>query len=302
MSTGRRENDRHRSRLHAGLPVVAMLLLSGCAAGLAYERADWLLARWIGGYVSLERPQEEVLDASLAQLLDWHRAAALPAYADWTEAVAARIAAGGPVGQAEVMDWIEAATGFWREGAAQAAPHLVALGRSLDDEQVDELLAELREKYREDVEEYEETGHEERRREHARDMERFLARWTGDLSTAQRVAISRWSREARSTTPLWLESRRGWIAELAEALDRRDEPGVLDAAVERLVVQPESRWPHDYREAVDANTVLTAGLLAEVLGSLDARQRLRARSRLSGLAEDFTEWSGRSDKRIALVR
>lgn len=302
MSTGRRQADRPEAPLRAGLLAVATLLLSGCVAGLAYDRADWLVARWIGGYVSLEQPQEEVLDASLQQLLDWHRAAALPAYADWTQAIAARIAAGGPIEQGEVMDWIDAATGFWREVAAQAAPHLVALGVSLDDEQVDELLAELRDKYREDVAEYEETAPEDRRREHARDMERFLVRWTGDLSRAQRAAISRWSREARSTTPLWLESRRGWIAELEDALGRRDEPGVLEAAVQRLVVEPESRWPPDYRQAVDANTVLTAGLLAEVLGSLDARQRLRARSRLRGLAEDFTEWSGGTDKRIALAR
>lgn len=118
-------------------------------------------------------------------------------------------------------------------------------------------------------------------------MERFLGRWAGRLSDSQEDLIRDWAGRIAPTTELWLANREGWIEELGAALRSRSDRQALEAAVERLFVEPSARWDAVYRQTIEANSALTSDFLAEFISGLEPGQRARADERLGDLQADL---------------
>lgn len=264
--------------------VLVAMAVAGCATRLAYDNADFLVSRYVGGYVSLDPVQDAQFDVRLQELLSWHRSVELPAYAAWLDGIAAVLEQRRAVTPGEVAAWTEGLAGFWRSLGERLGPELVALGGTLDDSQVDRLLGRLREDHAERVAEYAERDEPEAHARRMASMERFLRRWTGRLSPAQRGLVEDWAHRLEPTTERWLASRSSWADELEAALQVRDDRAAFAAAVERLFVDPSRRWDPDYRAALEHNAAVTSELLASLINDLDARQRARARDRIDGLA------------------
>jgi hypothetical protein len=275
-------------RFAVALLATAALLAAGCTTRLAYNSADFLVSRYVDSYVSFDAEQQAEFDRRLETLIAWHRADELPAYAAWLEGVSAAVGSQSGVTAQQVTAWREDLSAFWRRAAERLAPELVAIGGSLNDEQVDDLLAKLAEDQAKLVGRYGDRTPEERFERRVRSMERFLARWTGRLTRPQKALVEAWARELKPTTELWLASRAGWAAELNSALVARGDRARLEAAVERLFVDPSVRWSQAYRVRIEENTAATARLLAELINALEPRQRAKARSRISDLAQDLT--------------
>lgn len=275
------------SRLSVAILLVAVSLVAGCATRLAYDSADFLVARYVDDYVTFDADQQAEFDWRLDAVMAWHRSRELPAYADWLRGVAGALGRPAGVTPADVAAWRRDLAGFWGQAAERLRPELVAIGASLDDVQVAELVSRMAEDHADLVERYEDRTADARLERRVRSMERFLERWTGRLSRAQKAEVEAWARRIRPTTELWLENRAGWARELADALAARSDADALDAAVGRLFVAPETRWNDEYRQTLDHNMAITEAFLAGFLNDLAPRQRARARDRLTGLAEDL---------------
>jgi hypothetical protein len=278
------------------IPFVILALLalggtSGCAATFLYDRADRFANRWAGGYVELDESQQAVLDERLEALHLWHRREQLPAYADWLRVVALRLDDHAAVDPDEVRALGKDLAAFWRELGTAALPLLAELGARLEDRQVEDLIETLRDERRDEFEAADRRSaswHEQRR---ARSMARYLRRFTGSLTAAQRAAVEEWAAALEPTRAASFENRLGWIEELEAALARRASPEDLLVAAEVLFVAPANRWDTEYAELVERNAATTAAFLADFLNGLEDRQRERAITRLGRLADDFEQLS-----------
>lgn len=271
--------------------VVMMAGTTGCAASLVYDRADRLTQRWVDGYVALDPTQEAILDAGLVDLHLWHRREQLPAYADWLRGIGARLQVAGPVSEGELRALGTELGAFWRELAGTALPLMTELGAGLGDDQVAELVATLREDHASEFEAAERRSDDWRQQRRTRSMERFLRRWTGPLTDAQRAAANSWAAGLEPTLAASFENRAGWIDDLEAALARRGDAGALQAAAEVLLVAPTSRWSPEYAALIERNAARTASFLAAFLNDLDEGQRTRAVDRLERLAAELERLS-----------
>lgn len=271
--------------------VVMMAGTTGCAASLVYDRADRLTQRWVDGYVALDATQEATLDAGLADLHLWHRREQLPAYADWLRGMGARLQAPEPVSESELRVLGTGLGAFWRELAGTALPLMTELGAGLGDDQVAELVATLREDHEAEFEAAERRSDDWRQQRRTRSMERFMRRWTGPLTDAQRAAVTGWAAGLEPTLAASFENRAGWIDDLEAALARRGDAGALQAAAEVLLVAPTSRWSPEYAALIERNAARTALFLAAFINDLDEGQRARAIDRLERLALELERLS-----------
>jgi len=267
--------------------VLAAALATGCTTRLAYNNADFLIERYVDGYVEFDGPQQAEFDGRLDALLAWHRDRELPAYVAWIGRVRSGVGSPGEVTGAEVRAWTDELFGFWTRVGRRLAPELVALAGSLGDRQVDTLLERLREGQAERVERWSGRTPEARIERRVRGMERFLGRWAGRLSDSQEDLIRDWAGRIAPTTELWLANREGWIEELGAALRSRSDRQALEAAVERLFVEPSARWDAVYRQTIEANSALTSDFLARFINGLEPGQRARADERLGDLQADL---------------
>lgn len=273
------------------LAVVALGGTAGCAASFVYDRADRLTHRWLGDYVTLDATQEAMLDAGLADLHLWHRHEQLPAYAGWLRGIAARLQAVEPVSDGELRALGKELGAFWRELAGTALPLMTQLGAGLRDAQVAELIATLREEHETEFEMAGRRSDDWRQQRRARSMERFMRRWTGPLTDAQRDAASGWAAGLEPTLEASFENRAGWIDALEAALGRRSDADALQAAGEILLVAPTRRWSPEYAGLVERNTARTASFLADFINDLDEGQRARAVSGLERVAAELERLS-----------
>lgn len=273
------------------LATLAILLLAagltGCATSFLYNRADGFAERWINGYLELDREQQQVLGEELEALHRWHRREQLPLYSQWLRELSARLAADTPLEEAELRAWGDDLAGFWAALAGEAMPMLVELGAGLDDEQVGGLAAALRDEQEQQLEAALRRDHDWHAQRRARSMERFLRRWTGSLSNGQRARLRDWAASLEPTHEVAFENRLGWVEALEEALSQRDQPEVLLAAAETLVLDPSSRWSAEYRAVVDRNAERTTAFMLDFFSRLEPRQRDRAMVRLERLADEF---------------
>lgn len=267
--------------------VLAAALATGCTTRLAYNNADFLIERYVDGYVEFDGPQQAEFDGRLDALLAWHRDRELPAYVAWIGRVRSGVGSPGEVTGAEVRAWTDELFGFWTRVGRRLAPELVALAGTLTDRQVDTLLERLREGQAERVERWSGRTTEARIERRVRGMERFLGRWAGRLSDSQEDLIRGWAGRIAPTTELWLANREGWIEELGAALRSRSDRQALEAAVERLFVEPSARWDAVYRQTIEANSALTSDFLARFINGLEPGQRARADERLGDLQADL---------------
>lgn len=273
-----------RRMLLLALVLVALGAMPGCATSLVYDRADRLANRWVGGYLELAPAQQQVLDDGLLELHLWHRREQLPLYADWLRGLAVRLGDGQPFSPDELRALGTEMGAFWRVLAGAAMPMMADIGAALDDDQVTGLLATLREKREADVAAAAGRDESWRQQRRARSMERFLRRWTGSLTAAQRATIADWSRQLEPSQDAWLENRAGWLDDLQAALAHRPDRGPLLLAAEPLFVTPSDRWSAEYAALVERNSATTTAFLAGFLARLEDQQRARAISRIERLA------------------
>lgn len=266
--------------------VVAALAtgLAGCGLGLVYPRLDSVVGFYIEGLVTLDKAQSAELKRILAGNLEWHRRSELDRYSAFLRDVADAIERG-----AGREEWVAASRRteeYWRRVFEQAAPGYARLAATFTDAQVAELLANLERQDDKDRREFESRTPAQRAARREKQMRRALERFTGPLDAAQVGLIREHVASSPSFVPEWLENRRVWRAELAEALVDRRGGARFEARMQVLVARPDELWTPRYRAAVEQRRESLVDLMAALDSTLTPPQRAAARRQLLALADE----------------
>lgn len=271
------------------LGLAAAVLLAGCTAvGLAYQRLDWYAAWRIDRYVSLNSVQKAQRQEAVARFWDWHRTHELPRYARDLREIASVL--DRPASPEVVRAYVERSEAYWRSATAQTLPDLCAVMQSLDARQAAQVLTRIDEDNREFAEKYVEAPEAERRRDTGKRLAKSIRRWTGPLNERQEALLSRWAQERRDIAPDWLDYRRQWRQQFAQALSQRQAPGMC-ARFEPLMVRPLDQMEAGLEAQRRANERRWMRLIADIVAAMDAEQREHARHKLGDLARELEEMS-----------
>jgi hypothetical protein len=269
------------------LPLLLVALVGGCTVRLAYNNLD-RLARWaISDYISMDEAQRQRFDVGVREVWDWHRAAHLPRYADFFDALQTLASNGTDAEEIEaivntIVDWV-------LEIEAQAHPMAVDLLTSLSDEQVAALRRRMVENNERLARDERRQTLEQSRRAWQRETASRFSRLAGRLTSAQRAQLARESARYQPDTALWAGYRERWQAELLRLLAVREDREYF-AAGYRTLTADRAQYYGDALTAVWANNrALAAEMTAWLINDLNPRQRTRLQARLQGLAADFRQ-------------
>ena len=279
------DREARPARWRWALIALLAAALGGCGLGLVYPRLDTLGTWYVEGLVSLDDTQSTELERMLEARLDWHRDSELVRYATFLRGMSDSVQR-----RTDAGTWREAARQaevFWRDLGAGLAPVAVALGPTLTDEQVDELLRSLAEQDDEEWEEYADRTPEQRIERRQKSWRRGIERYTGRLDASQRALVDARAAASGSAIPEWLEYRRAWREELAATLRVRGDAAQFEPRITRLFAHPDDWWTPGYRAALERRRGDLIDLLVELDATLSARQRAAAGREFTSLAAEL---------------
>ena len=279
------DRDTRPARWRWALVALLAAALGGCGIGLVYPRLDTLGTWYVEGLVSLDDTQSTELERMLEARLDWHRDSELIRYATFLRGMSDSVQR-----RTDAGTWREAARQaevFWRDLGAGLAPVAVALGPTLTDEQVDELLRSLAEQDDEEWEEYADRTPQQRIERRQKSWRRGIERYTGRLDASQRALVNARAAASGSAIPEWREYRRAWREELAATLRVRGDAAQFEPRITRLFAHPDDWWTPGYRAALERRRGDLIDLLVELDATLSARQRAAAGREFTSLAAEL---------------
>ncbi len=261
------------------------LLTAGCSSvQLAYNTADFFIARYADEYLGLDGTQRRDWSPQLKAALERHRTDELPYLAAFFEQAARDARAGfTPANVDCLLDQFETLyQRHFRLAAASAAPLLANLSPA----QIDALAKTFAEEHEDDAAEANAEDAARRARKRAERYVDNLRWWFGDLSSEQRGLVRDITRRIPDTAPAWYDYRHAQRQALIALL----RSNASTAAIERFLIQ----WLVDFQDLpgslADAQPALRnafADLLLRLQPTLSDEQRERFIGRLEGLQRDF---------------
>lgn len=267
--TGRARSRRPRL---AVVTLLACLVLGGCTARLLYDRVDWFIVWKIQGFVSLTREQESALKNDIQAHLDFVRVNELPWLASLLEQTAREIETGYVTPDMIDARYFELMA-VYDEFMLGIVPPAQRFLRSLSPGQVEELSASLTELNDEMYEEYSGRTAEQREENRNRAAIRGIEDFTGRLDDEQREIIRAGLARMADASEQWIANQREWQRRFRELIETRPPPDQYKAQLTELFVYPRHFHSAEYRARVDSNRLVFNEMFAELVNSLDERQR-----------------------------
>jgi len=252
-----------------------LLLLAGCSGiTFVYNRIDWFAPFYVDDYVSLSRPQRELLKRELVQLRDWHCGTQLYRYARWASTLEGDIKA-QRLTPADVADRYDEVRNALRHVVSAASPATAELFLSLSPAQHDELFRHLERENDDYNATYIDAPLPKAQKAYASRMQKQLSDWIGPLTSQQQQRVGLWSERVAPGAPDRLLARRAWQAELRRLLSESSDRLSFENALRTLLVYPDQFRPERYQGVRDAYRGETKALLGDIAATLTPPQRER---------------------------
>jgi hypothetical protein len=263
-------------------------LVSGCSTvRLVYENADVYLGWSAAHYLDPDEKMAEELDERIDAFMAWHRAQALPKYAQIADDARRRLERG--LQPADLVWGYDSAIAQARESLRQAAERIAPLLDRLTRQQIAHLERRLAEDNRRFARENLRGSERERRRRRlARNVER-LEDWVGRLSRAQVDRVAQYTERAPLLDELRDREHKRLQAELLAMVRARE-------ASKRL---PDfaANWDRGrepaYVAALEASRKEYFAMALDLDRSLTREQRSRAVAELARYAGEFRALAAR---------
>lgn len=268
---------------------LAALSLVGCNSGFVYERLDWVVSWYVGGFVTLDDGQEARLDALLDDTIDWHRRTQLPRYVRFLDELAAE--SGQPLDTERVARRYREVEAMLDDLVRQTNPGAAALLATLRPAQIEELAANLEEDNEELWDELAGATPERRAERRLRSANKALQRFYGRLTPAQKALVEVRLQQLADVSDHWIERRRHWQERFLSAL-AAPPAGGLEPFLLDLMLNPNQFDTADYRREVEANRKVVFAMIAELSGTLTPEQRRHVQRKLAGWSADLREMAG----------
>jgi hypothetical protein len=263
--------------------LAAVLAMAGCAGALriVYESADSFVRWKANGYVDLADADSAELDERIDAFHAWHRAVALPRYAQLAEEAARRV--GDGLSQADLVWGYDSLVAQGGESLRAAAEHVAPLLDRVGAEQLRHIERGFAEDNRRFAKDYLRGSEEDRRKRRVRRTVERLEDWVGRLSEAQLARVQQYAERVPA------------IDEMRDADRRRLQAGFLQIVRERKARERlpgfAAAWQANrdpaYAAASEAFRREFHALLLDIDRTLTPEQRARAVARLRGYAADF---------------
>ncbi len=263
--------------------LAAVLLLAGCSGALriVYDNAD-AFARWkADNYLHLSGADSEELDGRIDAFLEWHRAVALPRYAQLAEEAAHRLTDG--LSQEDLVWGYDSLVAQGEDSLRGAAERLAPLLDRVGGEQLGHLERGFAEDNRRFAKDYLRGSEEDRRKRRVKRTVERLEDWVGRLSEAQRARVQQYAERVPAIDEMRGRDRRRLQAGFLEIVRNGQARERLPAFAAGW---QDGRDPA-YAAASEEFRREFQALLLDLDRTLTPEQRTRAVARLRGYAADF---------------
>lgn len=266
-----------------------LLCLAACSSTrFAYRHADWFINWSLDDYVALNKEQQAVFDTALDDWLNWHCTTELPRYQSYLQDLSAALVLESGLTDAALQSFAERAAEAWAVLVSRALQDALPILRSLDEEQVTQLLTEVDEQNKRFYKDYVAINQKELEQLRVDRVSKAMKRWLSNSSKTQTHLTADWARQATNIYPLLYGQRQQWRSELQRMLGRRSDDDFY-AALSELLLQSERFYTLAEREQLQASRQDTRHFLLSLERSLSQRQRDHLLAELDEITEDIRQ-------------
>ncbi len=268
------------------LAALLAALLAGCnAIQLTYNNADTALSWMADDYLALDKPQEKMLRTRLDSLLSWHRASALPEYADAFREVKTKVAAG--LKREDIVWLIDAGRSEYDDVLNRTASEAVGVLSTISAEQIDNLEKKFARDNAKFNKEHLRGSSQERREKRAEKTIERVEHWVGSLSDEQQEQITAISYAMPMTYELWRDDRIRKQQEFVAILRDQQSPAALEASLRQWLANWQRGKSAEYQRASSAFQEQSVSLILAVDAMITPAQRAKALAKLQSYIDDF---------------
>jgi len=258
--------------------------LAGCSSRFLYNKLDTFIVWKVGDFVSLEKEQKAELKQRLGDQLEFIRTNEMPLIAAGLRDTALEIET--TYVTPEMLDRrYQESMALFDKLMLGIVPVSEWFLLSLSDEQVDELFENLEEINQEMYEDYSGSTDEERRKNRNKSAVKFVQRFTGRLSSEQKLLITDALASMADSSEQWIDYQREWQQRFRTLIVDQPPTDQFRAELTTLFVYPRSFHTDEYRAKVDANRLIFNDMMAELINSLSDSQRNRMVDKIEGYAK-----------------
>jgi hypothetical protein len=269
--------------------LVISMSASGCTVKLAYNFLDWGLYWELKDYVKFNQDQRLLVKDEISQLIEWHRNAELPKYADQLEKLSIGLQSGMTVEQLEAT--YDNLRDSWRRIVIKTLPAAVVIISNLNDQQINDFFEMLIEKEGDDAKDIERGANAQTVKEREAYVSEKLVDAIGQLNEEQKALIAQWARSIESTKELSLAQAIQWRTRMQVVIAERNDAQQLEKNLMVLLANPDQLRPASYRSVIEKNKRRVMQLLFDLNETLTNQQRSKLVKKLEGFIEDFRDLS-----------
>ena len=262
------------------------LVLAGCnRVGLAYRNLDVIIPWTLSDYLDMNAGQKSWFNDTLKEHLAWHCTTQLPGYLDWLDRLQ-QMVDNNQVTDAALQTRTAEAKQAIAESARAITPSAIELLQGLDDQQVQEMEQALAKDLRKRQDEYLKPPLEQQIKERAERMNKRLDAWLGPLSAGQQNRVTAWSIALGEQNQQWIGNRAHWQAQFIAAVKDRHS-GDFPIKIEQLLVDRESLWTPEYRQAYAQTETAARSLIVDLMAESTVQQRQKLTQKIDKVRSDF---------------
>jgi hypothetical protein len=269
--------------------LIISISASGCTVKLAYNFLDWGLYWELKDYVKFNQDQRLLVKDEISQLIEWHRNAELPKYADQLEKLSIGLQSGMTVEQLEAT--YDNLRDSWRRIVIKTLPAAVVIISNLNDQQINDFFEMLIEKEGDDAKDIERGANAQTVKEREAYVSEKLVDAIGQLNEEQKALIAQWARSIESTKELSLAQAIQWRTRMQVVIAERNDAQQLEKNLMVLLANPDQLRPASYRSVIEKNKRRVMQLLFDLNETLTNQQRSKLVKKLEGFMEDFRDLS-----------
>ncbi len=268
---------------------VLLVLLTGCSrVQLVYGQLDWLIPYYAETYMEFTEDQRVVLDRRVDELLRWHCATQIGAYADVLRSANTDFQAGVMTTE-RIGEYTARGQRFWREIMRRVGPDVAELLAMASDEQIHELFSVFKDKNETWLADFEEKTEAELREDYVERITDELERWFGPLRPTQQHAVIEWSKRFKPLGLEGLRMRKRWQARLRDLTENRKDEETFHAGIHALFLNPKTPGSPAIQKRFDDNMDLAIDLVREIGARMNAEQRNHLADQTASVAADLDE-------------
>lgn len=268
--------------------ITLSLALGACSrVGLAYRNLDVIIPWTLSDYLDMNGEQKGWFNERLQEHLTWHCTTQLPGYLDWLDRLQAMVAS-NQINDAELQARTQEAKQAIAQTAREITPSAIELLQGLDDRQVAEMNEAFAKDLRKRQQEYLEPSLDQQIKERSERMEKRLNDWLGPISPTQQQRVVSWSNALGDQNTQWIANRAHWQKQFSAAVAQRKSPQ-FPQRIETLLVNRESLWTQDYRQAYANTEAQARSLIVDLMAQSTPAQRQRLQKKIEGVRKDFND-------------